>query len=314
MEKERFLDRGTFALQCHDSASQVMFRSVRVRPLPDDLATPGYTAVVADDTFKQILAQGVRSIPMLDLHVHPKGGLSVEQAVSKSLRDGIQYGLAVNCGQAQPVTDDEGARRFVDSLHGLPVFVAMQAEGREWTQMFSRSAVRQFDYVFTDSMTWTDNRGKRMRTWMPDEVGAISDPQEFMDTLVDRAVGILEREPVDIYVNPTYVPDQLTKDYEALWTRARREKVVTAAAQNHVAIEINNRYKLPSASFIKLAKEVGCKFTFGTNNTGAGDLGRCEYALQMVEECRLTGADFFVPLAVGSTKAVDRNGDILKRS
>jgi len=95
-------------------------------------------------------------------------------------------------------------------------------------------------------------------------------------------------------------------------TPARREKVVTAAAQNHVAIEINNRYKLPSASFIKLAKEVGCKFTFGTNNTGAGDLGRCEYALQMVEECKLTGADFFVPLAVGSTKAVDRKGDILR--
>ena len=313
MEKERFLGRGTFALQCHDAASQAMFRSVRVRPLPDDLATPGGTAFAADDTFKRILAQGVRSIPMLDLHVHPKGGLSVEQAVSESLHDGIQYGLAVNCGQAQPVTDDEGARRFVDSLKGLPVFIAMQAEGREWTRMFSRSAVQQFDYVFTDSMTWTDNRGRRMRTWIPEEVGTISDPQEYMDTLVDRAVGILEREPVDIYVNPTYLPDQLVKDYEALWTPARREKVVGAASRNHVAIEINNRYKLPSPSIIKLAKEAGCKFTFGTNNTGAGDLGRCEYGLQMVEECKLTGADFFVPLAVGSTKAVERKGDILKK-
>jgi histidinol phosphatase-like PHP family hydrolase len=80
-----------------------------------------------------------------------------------------------------------------------------------------------------------------------------------------------------------------------------------------VAIEINNRYKLPSPSFIKLAKEAGCKFTFGTNNAGAGDLGRCEYGLQMVEECKLTGADFFVPLAVGSTKAVERKGDILRK-
>jgi hypothetical protein len=313
MEKERFLGRGTFALQCHDPASKAMFRSVRVRPQPDDLATPGGTAFAADDTFQRILAQGVRGIPMLDLHVHPKGGLSVEQAVSKSLHDGIQYGLAVNCGQAQPVTDDEGARQFVDSLKGLPVFIAMQAEGREWTRMFSRSAVQQFDYVFTDSMTWTDNRGRRMRTWIPEEVGTISDPQEYMDTLVDRAVGILEREPVDIYVNPTYLPDQLVKDYEALWTAARRERVVAAASRNHVAIEINNRYKLPSPSFIKLAKEAGCKFTFGTNNAGAGDLGRCEYGLQMVEECKLTGADFFVPLAVGSTKAVERKGDILRK-
>jgi hypothetical protein len=313
MEKERFLDHGTLALQCHDPGSKAMFRSVRVRPLPDDLATPGGSVFTADDTFMQILAGNVRGIPMLDLHVHPKGGLTIAPAVAKSLRDGIQYGLAVNCGQGQPVTDDEGARKYIDSLKGLPVFAAMQAEGREWTGMFSQSTVRQFDYVFTDSMTWTDNRGKRMRLWIPEEVGTIPEPEEFMDTLVDRAVGILEHEPVDIYVNPTFLPAQLAKDYEALWTPARREKVVASAAKNQVAIEINNRYKLPSPTFIQLAKQAGCKFTFGTNNTGPDDLGRCEYALRMVEECKLTAADFFVPLAVGSTKAIDRKGDILKR-
>jgi len=313
MEKERFLDRGTFALQCHDANSRCLFRSVRVRPLADDMPTPGGNTFSADETFKQIIACNARGIPMLDLHVHPKGGLSVEQAVAKSLRDGVQYGLAVNCGQAQPVTDDAGARQWIAGLKGQPVFVAMQAEGREWLGMFTRNTVAQFDYVFTDSMTWTDNRGKRMRTWLADEVGTISDPQEFMETLVERAVGILEREPVDIYVNPTYLPDQLAKDYETLWTPARREKVVTAAAKNHIAIEINNRYRLPSASFIRLAKQAGCKFTFGTNNAGASDLGREEYALQMVEECRLGADDFWTPLQPGSTKAVERKGDILKK-
>jgi histidinol phosphatase-like PHP family hydrolase len=135
-----------------------------------------------------------------------------------------------------------------------------------------------------------------------------------MDTLVDRAVGILEREPVDVYVNPTFLPDQLAKDYETLWTQERRGKVVTAAAKNNVAIEINNRYQLPSPSFIKLAKAAGCKFTFGTNNAGASFLGRCEYALRMVDECKLTAQDFFVPLAPGSTRAVDRKGEILKKA
>ena len=40
-EKERFLDHGTFALQCHNDGSFARFRSVRVRPLPDDTPTPG---------------------------------------------------------------------------------------------------------------------------------------------------------------------------------------------------------------------------------------------------------------------------------
>jgi histidinol phosphatase-like PHP family hydrolase len=134
-----------------------------------------------------------------------------------------------------------------------------------------------------------------MRTWIPDEVGTISDPQEFMDTLVDRAVGILETERVNIYANPTFLPDQLAKDYETLWTDRRRKRVIDAAVKSRVAIEINNRYKLPSASFIKMAKAAGAKFTFGSNNTGSQDLLRCEYGLQMLEECRLEAKDFWLP-------------------
>jgi hypothetical protein len=313
MEKGRMLGHGTFALQCHDPESKAFFRSVRVRPLEDNIATPAQAAFEADEVFKQILTLGVRGYPMLDLHVHPKGGLSTEQAAAKSRRDGIQYGLAVNCGQGQPVTDDAGARRWIEGLKGQPAFVGMQAEGREWIGMFSKEAVSVFDYVFTDSMTWTDNRGRRMRTWIPAEVGTIADPQEFMDTLVDRAVGILENEPVDIYVNPTYLPDQLAPDYEKLWTETRRRRIVTAAAKNRVAVEINNRYRIPSASFIKMAKEAGCKFTFGTNNAGANDLGRCEYAIRMIEECQLAAQDFWTPLAPSATRAVDRKGGMLKK-
>ncbi len=311
MERQRLLDHGTFALQCHDPKSQARFRSVRVRPLADDLATP-FQAPQADETFKRIIDLGSRGYPMLDLHVHPKSGLSVEQAVAKSRRDGIQYGLAVNGGVGQGVTDDAGALKWLESIEGQPVFSAFQAEGREWIRMFSKNSVARYDYLFTDSMTWTDNHGKRMRTWMPKEVGAIPDPQEFMDTLVDRAVGLLEREPIDIYVNPTFLPDVIAKDYETLWTEERRQKVIQAAVKNGVAIEINNRYKLPSPSFIKMAKAAGSKFTFGTNNATGNDLGRCEYAIQMIDECRLQPNDFWVPLAPGSTKAVERKGDILK--
>jgi hypothetical protein len=195
-------------------------------------------------------------------------------------------------------------------MMGQPCFVAMQAEGREWTQMFSRGMAARFDYIFTDSMTWTDNHGKRMRLWIPEEVGTIADVGEFMDTLVDRAVGILEHEPVDIYANPTFLPDAIAKDYEQLWTAERRKKVIEAAVRNSVAIEINNRYKLPSPSFIRMAKAGGAKFTFGSNNAGPDDLGRCEYGLRMAEECKLGWQDFFVPLS--GPKAMERKGGALR--
>jgi histidinol phosphatase-like PHP family hydrolase len=89
------------------------------------------------------------------------------------------------------------------------------------------------------------------------------------------------------------------------------KKVVTAAAKNNVAIELNDRYRLPSAAFVGMAKEAGCKFTFGTNNTGPNDLGRSEYGLRMIDECKLGWPDFFMPGAWWP-KAVDRKPAALR--
>jgi hypothetical protein len=300
-EKERFLDHGTFALQCHNNGSYARFRSVKVRPLPDNTPTPG-PIPVADDTFKRIIDVGRHNVPMVDYHIHLGGGLTLEQALAKSRGDGIEYGIAAT------TANDTAARALLNSMKGKPCFVGLQAEGREWTKMISRHAAGLFDYILTDSMTWTDNHGKRMRLWIPGEVGKIADPQGFMDTLVERTVSILDHEPIDIYANPTYVPDALAKDYETLWTDARRKTVIDAALRNGIAIEINNRYKLPDKSFIQMAKVAGCKFAFGTNNTGSSDLGRCEYGLQMFEECHLGWQDFFVPGA-WVPKAIERRSD-----
>ena len=46
---------------------------------------------------------------------------------------------------------------------------------------------------------------------------------------------------------------------------------------------------------IKRAREAGVKFTFGTNNGGAKDLGRMDYAIEMIRECGLTPEDLWMP-------------------
>jgi histidinol phosphatase-like PHP family hydrolase len=76
-------------------------------------------------------------------------------------------------------------------------------------------------------------------------------------------------------------------------------------------MEINARYKVPSPAFIRMAKAEGVKFTFGTNNGGANDLGRSEYGLRMVEECKLVWQDFFAPGAWWP-RAIERKGGALR--
>lgn len=297
---QRVLNHGTFALQGHDPNSTTHFRNIRVRPLPDSATALSNEHPQVDDLYREVIHLETENYAVVDYHVHLKGGLTIDQALANSRRLGINYGIAINCGQGFPVHNDDSVQQYLDSMKNQPCFVALQGEGREWMTLVSPATVARFDYVFTDAMTFTDDHGKRMRIWIDSEVGTIPDPQAFMDMYVKRIEGVM-REPIDIYANPTFLPTQIAPQYDTLWTPERRQKVIAAAIQNDVAIEINNRYKIPSASFIKEAKAAGAKFSFGTNNAEA-DLGRLEYPLQMVKECGLAWQDIFVPRAQGQKK------------
>lgn len=292
--KGRLLSSGTFALQCHDPASVVYYKNIRVRPLPDDLPTPG-TPPQDLEFEKKILDLAADNFPLIDLHTHLKGGMTEEEALAHARRYGYTYGIAINCGLKMGFEDDDSLNHFLDNYHPSPfTWFAMQAEGREWLDLFSEETRERFDYVFTDGMTWTNRNGMRMRLWIPQET-EVGDPQDFMDQLVDHIVEIVTTEPIDIHVNPTFLPAEISDRYDELWTVERMDRVIDALLEGGVALEINNRYRIPSEAFLKRAKAAGVKFTFGTNNGGADDLGRMDYAIEMVEACGLEPSDMWIP-------------------
>jgi len=292
--KGRLLSSGTFAIQCHDPQSVVYYKNIKVKPLPDDLPTPGYPT---DDPEydARLIELSSKNFPLMDLHVHLKNGLTVDQALKNARKYGFTYGFAVNCGLKMGYETNEALQEYLTAYRKPPhTFHAMQAEGREWLDLFSKETIAQFDYVFTDAMTWTNDNGNRMRLWIKEET-EIGDPQNFMDQLVDRIERIMNNEPVDIYVNPTFLPDEINSLYDELWTAERMDRVIKALIDNQVALEINDRRKIPSPAFIRRAKAAGVKFTFGTNNGGADDLGNLAYCIAMVQECGLTPNDMWIP-------------------
>ncbi|UCH64080.1 MAG: DUF1080 domain-containing protein [Fidelibacterota bacterium] len=290
----RRLSSGTFSLQCHDPDSRVAFRSIIVKFLPDHL--PDENTIqqpLVDDNYRLISLLNEQNFPIIDTHVHLKGELTLEDALAKSRQAGIFYGIAVNCGVGQPITDNQGLYDFLERMKGQPVFVVMQAEGREWVNTFSKEAIEKFDYVITDALTFTDDEGRRIRLWMDEEV-KVEDKQAFMEMYVNRIESVLNDEYFDIFVNPTFLPSVLADEYDALWTPERMQRVIDAAVKNNIAIEINARYRIPSKAFITQAKQSGAKFAFGTNN-GDENFGNLEYCLEMLRECDLTAADMFKP-------------------
>ncbi len=293
---DRVISQGTFALQSHDAGSTTSFKNIRVRPLPDGLSSQEEAPQV-DEVYREIMRLGVENFPVVDYHVHLKGGLTLDQALANSRRLGINYGIAINCGLNFPVHDDASVRDYLATMKGQACYVALQGEGREWMTLTSPESVARFDYCFTDAMTFRDPTGFRRRLFVPEEMGDLSDPQAFMELYVSRIEGVM-KEPIDIYANATFLPVPLRAQYDALWTSARMKRVIDAAIENDVAIEINDRYKIPSPPFIKAAKAGGAKFSFGTNNAEA-ELGRLEYPIQMVRACGLKWQDIFVPKPEG---------------
>lgn len=248
---------------------------------------PGDTRILKIDSLTKA------GYEIIDLHAHLKGGLTMEQLMEHSQKTGIKYGVAVNCGVGFPIQNDSDLSEYYHSVKDYPVYHGMQAEGREWVNTFSPDTIALFDYVFTDALTYYDHKGRRTRLWMKNEV-FVEDADSFMNYYVNQIVEILNNESIDIYVNPTFLPEIIRERYDELWTEDRMQKVIDALTGNDVALEINARYKIPSAEFIKKAKEHGVKFTLGTNN-GADDLGYLEYSLQIIEKCGLEPDDFWKP-------------------
>lgn len=280
-------------------SGDVRFRNMSIEALAADARNEADTMPPIDEQTDHVIRFQQRDFPVIDYHVHLKGGLTKEMAHAMSMNYGINYGVAPNAGEGgvgRMLADDAEVRSYYEEVKNHPFLFGVQGEGRKWTQTFSQEALGIFDYLFTDAMTIIDHKGRNSRIYRAEEVirdGGIT-MEQYMDLIVDQTVKILSYEPADIFANATYIPDDMNLDYDKYWTDERVDKVLDVLQKHNIALEISARYKIPSLDIIRKAKERGIKFTFGTNNVDA-DFGRLEYSLEAVEKCGLTVEDMWFP-------------------
>ena len=299
------LSEGGLTLQKSGEHGQLLVGNIFYEVLDKNLLSEKDTVFLNDTTGEMLTLLNQQGFPVIDFHGHLKGGLTVEQISRHGRINGYNYGIAPNCGLNFPVTNDSSLLAYYAEIESEPVFKAMQCEGREWITLFTPDAIAKYDYIFTDAMTWTDHKGRRMRLWIPEET-FVDDAQRFMDMLVGKIEAVISQEPVDIHVNPTFLPESIADQYDRLWTPERMDRVIQVLVDNDVALEINSRFKIPSVAFVKRAKAAGVKFTFGTNNGGNTDLGRLEYSLQVMKEVGITAEDMFLPRPSGDKKVMKK--------
>jgi hypothetical protein len=288
MEGMGRLGTGTFVIDNYEGTTRL--RDMRIIAFEGDA---GGRTDALDESTDPVIRLTQNGFPVIDYHVHLKGW-SQDEAMDNSRRTGIFYAIAPNCGIGFPITSDGDIQNYLDTTRLVPAFQAMQGEGREWPTTFSAASREKFDMVFTDALTFTDHAGRRVRLWIDDEVIIDVPQQQYMDQIVDATVGVITGEPIDVFVNPFFLPTAMMSDYDALWTDRRIARVVAVLAEKGVALEVNARYRIPNARTIKAAMEAGVKLTFGTNNADA-NIGALEYCFEMMDECGITAADLFWP-------------------
>jgi histidinol phosphatase-like PHP family hydrolase len=255
-------------------------------------------------------ARGALDFPLEDLHVHLDNS-TLDKVLELSRERGAKFGIVEHAGTKLNVypnilSNDEELKRYLATLDGKPVYKGIQAEWTDWMRCFSPEALAQLDFVLTDAWTFPGKDGKRVKLW---EAGVeeridFSDKQAFMDRFVDWHIQIMANEPIDILANVSWLPAPLAADYDQFWTAPRMQRVIEAAMKYQVALEIGAGLKLPKLPFLRMAKDAGVKFTFGSNGRYP-EMGKLDYSIAVAQELGLKRGDIFTPMPDGR-KAVQR--------
>jgi len=266
------LSHGTFALQGHDFESTAFFKNIRVKKLDDALQDS--ISVPQEDVFPRVLELQSHHFAFIDTNVKSDGTINLDSALQQFYATGINLGIVAH----DSIFNDAAAvSAFTTMYNEYPVFLGLEINPVSTKQVVAEQR-NQFDYII----------GKIKADVY------IKKPQIAMDNYVKLIVETLNKKNIDVWSSATVLPESLAKDYKTLWTKNRMTKVIEAARQNNVAIEISNTLRLPDIEFLKLAKEKGCRFAnegIYVNNKMIEPI----YFMTVIDQCKLDYKDIYIP-------------------
>ncbi len=233
------------------------------------------------------------SLDICDYHIHLRGGMTAEMAAERAKKTGVKSGVLENTGREWPMPDNATLDAFVSKVEAvnatLPeeerLYIGIQVNDRDWYKKIDPKIYRRLDFVLADTMIMGKRPdGSDERLWqLPKDYDV--DQNEWFERYYQHCMTVVS-EPIDILANVTYLPDFIADRYDELWTTERMKALIQAAVDNGVALEIQAESKFPNEKFINLAKEMGAKFSFGSNNFDA-KMKDLDAWKQKIEKCNI---------------------------
>lgn len=229
--------------------------------------------------------------PLWDLHVHTTDRFTIQHAMELAQGRNVHFGILEHPGSV--IRNDAELRNYIERLRKFPVLIGLQPVNPGWSKRFSPELLAEVDYVLMDPQTIPLGNGEFMHIWQFDTY--VEDTDEFMERYMAYSLEILTKEPINVFGWPLFLPVCIARDYYSLWTRERMQQLISAAKARNIAFEINDMSHTPHEEFIRMAKEQGLRFTFGSDSRN-DNAGRLVYCKQVAKKCGLKTADFYTPM------------------
>jgi histidinol phosphatase-like PHP family hydrolase len=229
--------------------------------------------------------------PLVDLHVHTTDKFTMDQIMDIARQRNVTFGI-VEHPAPWAIKNDTDLKNYIDKLRPYPVYIGLQPVNLGWSANFSPELLSRIDYVLMDAQRIPQENGESMRIWEFDTY--VENTEEFMERYMKYTMDILTGEPIDIFGWPLFLPVCIARDYYTLWTEERMQQIISAAKKRNIAIEINDMSHTPHEKFIRMAREQGLKFTFGSDSRNQ-NAGRLAYCRDIAQKCGLTAEDFYIP-------------------
>jgi histidinol phosphatase-like PHP family hydrolase len=241
-----------------------------------------------------------------DLHCHSSlsdGDLAPERVARLAAERGVEIGIADHVSTRNPdrfVSTPEAVERYLDTLEGLPVFVAGEfcwCDGL-WRDLPAR-VMDRFDYRIGSNHGFPLPGGELASPWWKELPAAWEGrADQVMEALAENVCRMVRTMPIQIAAHSTLTPPALfalEADVHAWWTPEREDRYVDALLQSGVAMEISNRYRLPHDRLLVKARQAGVRFTLGSDGHTEAQVGKLGWAVETARRVGVTDADLFVP-------------------
>ncbi len=232
--------------------------------------------------------------PILDLHVHSTfsdGAMTVDEIVEIANRKGYTVGIADHASPEDKIVHDAHLLSYLDALERYPVYRSIELDVELGADL-SASTLDKLDYVIVGVHFLTVDR---VQYFFWDPLAVIPNAERFVEEYVTVAAAAMRHQRMDILAHPTLLPLALREVNHRLWTPARIRRLVAAAVENHVALEISGHWRVPSEEFLREGLRQGAIFSLGSDGHGPDSMCDLEYPLEMVKKLRIGAERLFRP-------------------